>query len=191
MKYPEIAIVNEHEYKINTDFRIALECDRIARDDNVSDIERSLAIICLLFGEEALDNPEDYEKLKDMAIKYLTCGKGISKNKDKVDMDYQQDMDYIEASFMSDYKIDLENTDMHWYKFNNLMEGLSNSEDGNCCILNRIRNYRNIDPSKIKDSKIRQEVIDTQKRIALKEDKVELTEEQERSMKELDDLLGL
>ena len=70
-------------------------------------------------------------------------------------MDYIEDYDYIEASFMSDYHIDLSNVKMHWWKFNKLINGLSNSELGNCCILNRIRNLRNYDTSKIEDAKER------------------------------------
>ena len=57
-------------------------------------------------------------------------------------MDFIEDMPYIEASFMSDYKIDLTTCQMHWWKFFKLLEGLSNSEMGNCCILNRIRNIK-------------------------------------------------
>ena len=68
-------------------------------------------------------------------------------------MDYKQDMDYIEASFMSDYRINLSNVKIHWWTFSNLMNGLSNSEFGNCCVLNRIRNLRTYDTSQIKDKK--------------------------------------
>ena len=47
------------------------------------------------------------------------------------------------------------------------MNGLSNSEFGNCCILNRVRNLRNYDLSKIKDPKELSKIIEMQKMVAL------------------------
>ena len=47
--YPEIAKIKGKRFKINTDFKIALKCNEIATEENISDAERSLAIIYLLF----------------------------------------------------------------------------------------------------------------------------------------------
>lgn len=172
MRYPEYTEIEGKKYKINTDFRVAIECNRIAEDETIGDYERVLAIIYTLFGEEGINTPQHHEKLLEMAKKYLSCGKEIESRKhQEPDMDYIQDMDYIEASFMSDYNIDLTNETMHWWKFSNLMNGLSNSELGNSCILNRIRNIRNANPSDIKDKKERQKLIDAQKEFALKKKK--------------------
>ncbi len=180
-------------YEANTDFRIAIRCNEIAQDKTIGDFERVLGIICTMFGASALDNPNHYEKLLKWALNYLSCGKEIEDTHEQPDMDYVEDMDYIEASFMSDYQIDLENTDMDWHKFNNLMNGLSNSELGNCCVLNRIRNLRNFDLSEIKDSKERQKIAKAKEMVALKKYKKEnhLTKEQEESMQRLNEILGL
>ena len=112
---------------------------------------------------------------------------------EKPDMDFIEDMDYIEASFMSDYNIDLSNTEMHWWKFYKLINGLSNSEMGNCCILNRVRNLRTYDTKNIKDRKERDKIEKAKKQVALKKYKREnhLTKEQEQSMEELNKMLGL
>lgn len=180
-------------YEANTDFRIAIRCSEIAQDDTIGDFERVLGIICTMFGEKALDNPNHYEKLLKWALNYLSCGQEVIDNKEQPDMDYVEDMEYIEASFMSDYHIDLENEDMDWHKFNKLMNGLSNSELGNCCVLNRIRNLRNFDVSTIKDSKERQKIAKAKEQVALKKYKKEnhLTKEQEESMERLNKILGL
>lgn len=180
-------------YEANTDFRIAIRCSEIAQDDTIGDFERVLGIICTMFGEKALDNPNHYEKLLKWALNYLSCGEEVIDNKEQPDMDYVEDMEYIEASFMSDYHIDLENEDMDWHKFNKLMNGLSNSELGNCCVLNRIRNLRNFDVSTIKDSKERQKIAKAKEQVALKKYKKEnhLTKEQEESMERLNKILGL
>ena len=172
MRYPEYVEIENKKYKINTDFRVAIECNRIAEDESIGDFERVLAIIYTLFGEEGINTPDHYEKLLEMAKKYLSCGKELeSRKKEESDMDYIQDMDYIEASFMSDYNIDLSNQEMHWWKFCNLINGLSNSELGNSCILNRIRNIRTLDLSKIKDNKERNRLAKLKEEFALKKNK--------------------
>ncbi len=179
-------------YEANTDFRIAIRCNEIAQDKTIGDFERVLGIICTMFGPDALDNPNHYEKLLKWAKNYLSCGEEIVDTHEQPDMDYVEDMDYIEASFMSDYRIDLENEEMDWHKFNKLMNGLSNSELGNCCVLNRIRNLRNFDLSEIKDSKERQKIAKAKEIVALKKYKKEnhLTKEQEESMERLNKILG-
>lgn len=180
-------------YEANTDFRIAIRCNEIAQDETIGDFERVLGIICTMFGGDALDNPNHYEKLLKWALNWLSCGKEIEHTHEQPDMDYVEDMDYIEASFMSDYGIDLSETEMDWHKFSNLMNGLSNSEMGNCCVLNRIRNLRNFDLSEIKDSKERQKIAKAKESVALKKYKKEnhLTKEQEESMQRLNEILGL
>ena len=100
-------------YEANTDFRIAIECNRIATDDTIGDYERALGIVCTVFGPKGLDNTNHCEKLLKWVQKWLLCGQEEITVDEKPDMDYIEDMNYIEASFMSDYGIDLENTEMH------------------------------------------------------------------------------
>ena len=194
MNNPEYVKIGDKKYKINTDFRVAIECNNIAQDDSIGNTERPLAIIYKLFGDEGLENPQDWEKLLELGIKYLSLGKDTSgvDNNTEIDMDFSEDMDYIEASFMSDYNIDLANTEMHWYKFYNLINGLSNSELGNCCVLNRVRNLRTFDLSQIKDNKERERLAKAKEMVALKNTKkeVELTKEQEESMNKLNEIIG-
>lgn len=197
MSYPRYVEVGDKTYPINTDFRIAIECNRIAEDNSIGNLERALAVIYTLFGEEALDDTEHYDKLLELAQKYLCCGKELEENNEKPDMDFIEDMDYIEASFMSDYKIDLSNVEMHWWKFFNLMNGLSNSEMGNCCVLNRIRNLRTFNTKDIKDEKERRRIEKEKSKVALNKyknfnkKKVTLTEQQKQSAKDLYEALGL
>lgn len=193
--YPEYAKIGDKKYKINTDFRVAIECQSIATDDSISDYERALAIIYKLFGDDGIDDFNNYEKLLEIAIKYLSCDKEIeqSKNNEEPDMDFKQDMDYIEASFMSDYNIDLTNITMHWWKFYNLINGLSNSEMGNCCVLNRVRNLRNYDTKEIKDPKERKKIEEAKKKVALKKEhkKREFSEKEQQNMEEFYKSIGL
>lgn len=178
-------------YTANTDFRVAIECNRIANDDTIGKYERSLGIICTMFGAEGLDNPEHYERLLKWTLEYLSCGKEIENNNEEPDMDYTEDMDYIEASFMSDYKIDLTKEEMDWQKFYKLINGLSNSEMGNCCILNRVRNLRNLDLKEIKDAKEREKLRKAKKEVALKRNVIKktFTSLEKKNMEEFNKLM--
>lgn len=196
MMYPEYVKVNGKKYKINTDFRVAIECNRIATDESIGDYERALAIIYTLYGDEGLNDTDNYIKLLELAKKYLSCNKDeydlkIASN-GIPDMDYVEDMDYIEASFMSDYHIDLSKTKMHWWKFYNLLSALSNSELGNCCILNRIRYIRNYDLSKVEDPKTRDDIARAKQYYALKNvSHIKRTKEEMESANNLLKDLGL
>ena len=193
MKCEKKIQIGDTVYTANTSYKTAIKCNEIATDEHIGDFERALAVICTVFGDKALDRPEHHEKLLKWIQNYLSCGKEIKQNHEEPDMDYVEDMDYIITSFQSDYGINLDEEDMDWRRFNNLIEGLSNSEFGNCCVLNHIRNLRNYDVSQIKDKKERNKVIEAKKRVALKKNKKEnhLTSEQEKSMANLNKLLGL
>lgn len=182
MSNPEYVKVGEKLYKINTDFKVALKCEQVALDDKIDDTERALAIIYLLYGNDGIDNPSDYEELLKKATTYLACGKEQAGGREEPDMDFEQDKAYIKASFYTDYNIpDIYKTDMHWYEFITLMNGLK--ED---CVLNRVREIRNYDTSQIKDPKTLTQILKQKESVALKrkEHEVEMTEEQEKSCDE-------
>ena len=194
MNYPEYVKVEDKKYKINTDFRVAIECQDIATNESIGDYERALAIVYKLFGEDGINASQHYEKLLELAIKYLSCGKEVDmKGNEEPDMDFTQDMDYIEASFMSDYNIDLTNTEMHWWKFYNLINGLSNSEMGNCCVLNRVRNLRTYDTKDIKDPKELEKIKKAKEQVALKKKNITkmLTSEQRKNIDNFYKMTGI
>lgn len=193
--YPEYVEINGNKFKINTDFRVAIECNSIAQDETIGDYERALAIIYKLFGKKGLEAFDLHEKLLLMAKEYLVCGKELDNDiNDKPDMDYVEDYSYIKTSFRSDYGINLDKENMHWWEFFDLMNGLSNSELGNCCILNRIRNLRNYDTKDITDSKERQKIEKAKQEVALKKykpKKKEANDKQKKSAEEFFNALGL
>ena len=193
MKLTKKIKIGDDIYTARTSYKVALRCNQIAEDTTIDDYERALGIICTLFGNDGLKNPNHYERLLLWAQDYLSCGKQVEDVEDERDFDYQEDFDYIVTSFQSDYGINLDEQDMEWRRFYNLLNGLSNSELGNCCVLNRVRNLRTFDASIIKDNKERQKIINSQKMVELKKYKKEnhLTKEQEESMENLNKLLGI
>ena len=182
MNNPKFVKINNKKYKINTDFRVALKCNEIALDSNINDYERPLAIIYLLYGEEGLRNDQDYEQLLALAIKFLNCGMEKSNDDtEEQDMDFEQDKKLIESSFKYDYKYNpYKMKYLHWWDFYNDLCNLSNSELGNCCILNRVRNLRTYDTTQIKDSVTRLRLEKAKQQVALKKKKDERTNEQKR-----------
>lgn len=170
--YAEYALVNNNKYKINTDFRVALKCNEVS-ESNVSQEEKALAIIYLLFGDEGLNNSNDWEKLLKVALKYLSVNRENNSQENKeANISFVEDWGYIQASFFSDYKIDLSKEKMHWWKFYDLMCGLTEK-----CIINRVRFVRDFDISQIKDPKEKEKWIKQKQQVALKKEK---TQEEKR-----------
>ena len=194
MNNPEYVKIGEKKYKINTDFRVAIECNEIAKSNDVGDVERTLAIIYKLYGDEGLNNPQDWEKLIELAIKYLCLGKELEENNDEPDMDLIKDRYYIRSSFIQDYKYNPYDMDyLHWWDFFNDLSNLSNSEFGNCCILNRVRNLRTMDVSKIKDYKEKEKILKAKERVSLKRKEdidLEMTEDEKASQDRFYNALG-
>lgn len=174
INYPKFAQIKNKKYEINTDFRIALKCNQVTTS-SVSEEERALAIIYLLYGDEGLKNSEDWNDLLSIALKYLNCGKEKQEEEEEqeIDMDFEQDWEYIRTSFFYDYNVKLEQgTYMHWWEFYNLLCGLSDK-----CILNRVRFIRNFDIEQIKDSREKEKWIKQKEQVALKKENIKTLEE--------------
>jgi hypothetical protein len=186
-------------YKINTDFRVAIECNNIARDKKIGDYERALAIIYKLFGEEGLKCTR-MEKLLNLGMRYISIypdeKKGLNNDLDsKFNLDFEKCKGLIESSFKFDYKYNpYEMEYLHWYDFYNDLQNLSTSEFGTCCILNRVAGILNTEASEIKDTKQRTKLVQMQENLKRKycyvEEK-EMTKEQEESARNFYKELGI
>lgn len=173
-KYPEYIEVNGKKYKINTSFWYALRCEEIFRD-SICDYEKTLAIIYILLGEEAMKDTENQEKIVKLLTKYLLCDKNPEEieNSEEPSMDFKQDIGKIKTSFMSDYNIDLDSTDMHWWKFHDALEGLTDDS-----VLSRVRAIRE-EPLSGKKGKDRERWEKAKKQVALKYERPKTKEELE------------
>ena len=197
--YPEYVEVKGKRYKINTDFRVAIECNKIAMDKKIGDYERALAIIYKLFGEDGLDCTK-MSKLLELGLKYISILDDFENGlKDDLEEHFELDMSkckgLISSSFKFDYGYDPYELDyLHWYDFYNDLSNLSTSEFGNCCVLNRIISILNQEPKKIKENKERQKLVETQRMLKAKycvSNEKEMTKEQEESAEKFYELLGI
>ena len=159
MRYPEYAEINGVRYKINTDYRVALRCFEVIEDATISDEERVLAIVYLLFGEVPSSNVEEFLRI---AGNYLCCGEKETASTGERDIDFIADEKYIVASFMSDYKIDLSSADMHFWQYIQLIQGFTDKS-----VMSRVREIRNYDLSELKDPKSRAKMVKAKEAVAL------------------------
>mgnify|MGYP004640987621 CR=1 FL=1 len=174
--YPEYAEINGKEYKLNTDYRYALKCFEIVDNEDISTLERMLAIVYLIYGFIP-DN--DVDLFFEKAVTFLQCGETSDKQNEKdKDMDFVQDKKYINASFRSDYQIDLTKEYLHFWYFVELLQGLTDK-----CSLSKIRELRNYDTNDIKDAKEKKKIEDAKKEVALKHKKKKLTKAQKNNAK--------
>ena len=171
MNNPEYIKIDDKKIKINTDYRIALQCQEIATDDSINDVERAMAIIFLLFGKDALNDEEHYKEYLEKGAKYLGCGKEARESEEEPIFDFKQDWGYVKASFMSDYGIDLDKEQIHWWTFYDYLAGLT--KHSKLVEVMRIRN----EPLSDKKGKAREEWIKAKKAVALKKKKTQREKE--------------
>ena len=198
MKKPSYTKIDGEVYEINTDFRVGIECNKVAQDTSVGDYERALAIIYLLFGEKGLNATKIQDKLLNIGLKYLSLGKDKNALKSKIkryELDINKCEGIIRSSFKFDYGFDpYEMEYLHWYDFYNDLENLSTSEFGNCCILNRIVDILEKDPKEIKDKKTRDNLAEAQEELKKKYciiHEQELTKRQKESAAKFFSALGI
>lgn len=171
--YPEYAEINGKKYKIDTDYRTALRCFEVVNDSKITDYERALAIVYLLFD---IIPKKNFNLFLEKAIIFLECGENnkTTKRNIKKDFDFLKDYGLIVASFMSDFHINISVEKLHFWYFVKLIEGLKDD-----CILNKVRDIRNVDLSKVTDKETRDRLAEAKQFYEL-DDKVP-TKEQEKS----------
>ena len=119
------ALPEDYEgYPINTAFQTVILISMCLSDEELSEHERILTALTLLYGdsippmETALDglkwfmsetNHDNYEGVKSDNI---------------IIMDYDVDQYRIYAAFRNQYHIDLNTADMHWFEFKGLLDNI-------------------------------------------------------------------
>ena len=115
---PNTITVDGKAYLVKTDFREWLKFSKIIEDKNAT-----LADTLFLFKEDYPD--KDFSK---ELIEFFTNPNNIPNYTDngstEVLLDYLEDSEFIYASFMAVYGIDLCDVEMHWWKFKALLLGL-------------------------------------------------------------------
>lgn len=144
-KFPESVTVDGAERPINGGFRTVLRCYEIQGSKKELSEKDLLEMLCQFYKKDRLFSEEHINQM----FWFFSCGRekkkkifprriaGINNNQP---FDFETDADLIYAGFMQQYGIDLQEEDMHWWKFMILLENL-----GTDTRLSRIMEYRTID----------------------------------------------
>lgn len=143
-KPPEYLIISEKKHPIRTDFKIWLKVSELMAKNTADALAEMFALIFY----EMPDNL--YKAVGEITEFYKHSEKKCSKKKKNIpskrDFDYDYDSELIFAAFWQQYKIDLCESNMHWWKFKALFNCLS--EDTQFI---KVVQYRNMELSQIKD----------------------------------------
>lgn len=144
----ELPLYTPKGLKIRTDFKESIKFELLMQDKQISEIDKLAIALNLYYYEK----PENIEQAVEEMLWFYRCGKEVKTsqskegNNQKQIYSYEFDAEYIYSSFMEQYKIDLNKSHMHWWKFKALFEGLNESTQ-----ITKIMGYRAIDLGKIKD----------------------------------------
>lgn len=157
---PEALTVEGRSYAINSDFRAGILFEMLVQDREMSDDEKTYAALDLFFTDEI---PDNQGAAVDAILWFYQCGYQNPSEQKKTDrsgqkdsqsgeriFDYDIDAPLIYAAFKSQYKIDLQDEFLHWWKFSAMFRGL-HSDEKICEVIG----YRSMELSKIKDKEMR------------------------------------
>ena len=118
---PTTITVDGRDYLIETDFRKWIEFERLYFSG-----VRPISEFFYLFKKE-IPRTDFSGQLLEFFINENSTPKSSGKHSDEKIFDFVEDGEFIVASFMKDYGIDLtdKNCKMHWHLFKALFEGLS------------------------------------------------------------------
>lgn len=112
-----------HIYSIRPGHQTILKIFRLLEDDDIQEHHR-IAKACDLFFVAPIDMMAGYSLL----IKFLNYGEMPDEEepnrRQKRLISFEQDAPEIYASFLQIYRIDLIETDIHWYRFNALLSAM-------------------------------------------------------------------
>lgn len=159
-------------YKLNTDFRIGIMIALATSDNSLSDEEKSIVVLNLLFED---DYPESTQEIGE-CIEWFMNGWATDhfKKSGGVEvMNFDADQGRIYSAFLMQYKIDLNIEDMHFWKF---MLLLTNLEE---CTFTRVIDIR----AKKLDSKMNKEerkyYVEAKKMYSITRENIKTEEEKE------------
>lgn len=179
-------------YEVNTWFQIGIQISLIQDDDELSKVEKAELIITLLFSnddgtirEYPTDNDEFEELLKWFIGGWFHDRRVPSENDKKKLIDYDIDQWRIYSDFLKIYRINLNESDMHWWMF----QGLLWNMPGDLSSFMQVIDIRTKKPSKKATPEEKKAVADGHRRYDLKQrttSEKEYTKEEIQAIDEFD-----
>lgn len=144
-KFPTMLNVDGTECPINPGFRTVLRCYEIQGGKSELSEDELLEMLLMFYRKQKLFSEGHINQM----FWFFSCGREKKKKSfprkiaginNKQPFDFAEDADLIYAGFLQQYGIDLQEEDMHWWKFMILLENL-----GSDTRLSRIMEYRTVD----------------------------------------------
>ncbi len=159
---PESLDLDGHDVPIRTSFRIGMLFEMMIESRELDEQEMLKQAFELWFDEKSLAYISS-NNLVQQAVRgmmwFFSCGKVNSEQKEKAEekpedksvfgrriYDFDIDAPLIYSAFRSQYGIDLQDDDLHWWKFAALFSGLHEDEQ-----IVKVMGYRSINVSSIKN----------------------------------------
>lgn len=177
---PTTIEIDKKKYEIHSDFRTSIIFSLMMNDDSLSEEEKLLGALKLYYPVIPKNTEKAIEKIYwfysrgnvEEDNKKVKQGKRIFKRNNKRAYDFKTDSDLIFTAFMTQYNINLNRENLHWWEFIALFNSLNDDNE-----IVKIMNYRTIDLTSIEDKKERKMYSDLQKYYSL-EDRISKEEEE-------------
>ena len=149
---------------IDTDYRRMIQFELLMMDGEIPSSAKLQLAINLLYKEPVPDDLNVWDGL----LWFYRCGMEVDQPEDKhvgpskKVYDFDQDASDIYASFWQVYRIDLQETPLHWWSFMSLLSALPET-----CPMGRIMMYRSMDTSRLKGTE-KKRIQEIQRKFAIK-----------------------
>jgi len=125
-QFPTAVMIGDQEIPINSDFRTGIRIILAFEDNDLAGFEKQSVLLQNLYPKP-IEN-EFIEEAVKQGIKFLNCGKVVSEDEDNEDLprlySFDQDAELIFAAFKQTHGIDLDEAQLHWWKFMTLFMDL-------------------------------------------------------------------
>ena len=150
--------IDNKKYEFNYDFRTSILFCLLMQDTELTEEQKILQGLQLYYPEIPDNVEEAYEKIlyfysrgKEIEDnKKIKQGKRIFKRNNNRAYDFEVDANLIFSAFMTQYNINLNRENLHWWEFMSLFNSLKDDTE-----IVKIMNYRTIDVNSIEDKKER------------------------------------
>ena len=164
---PDYVIVSEQKYPVYTSYKNWIQISVLAEEKGLRDARALAKMLKLCYCEKL---PPDIVSAICAMFAFLNGDTEFSVSSDKKSsqrvFSFSQDASVIYSGFYSKYGIDLEKSDMHWYKFCALFENLADDNPFKTLI-----RLRTMDESGIKNSKAVRHIRELKAKYGLKNEK--------------------
>lgn len=148
-------------YEVNDNALDILEAITLMNNDDIDDIERAIIAVVKVFGTKA----PIVQGLANVAFQVINNGEQADDSKyEKQSMDLVQDFQVYRMDILREFNHDILKQPTSWNMLRGYIANLSSNSN-----LHGLSNLRTLDPNDYKDKKQRREIIEMQKKVAIKD----------------------